>query len=61
MKKSNQPIGQLELSVRDYEGKDIGYVHLYYLVLEKRGLGMGKDLHDYALDFLGTKVLKNTI
>lgn len=34
-------IGQLELSIRKYEGRNIGYVHLYYLIPEKRGKGIG--------------------
>lgn len=50
-KERNLPIGQLELSVREYEGKDIGYVHLYYLIPDKRGTGLGRILHHYTLDF----------
>ena len=45
------PIGQLELNVKEYEGKEIGYVNLYYLVLEKRGVGLGSLLHAYAINF----------
>ncbi|GER66539.1 hypothetical protein BpJC7_15430 [Weizmannia acidilactici] len=45
------PIGQLELTVKEYEGKPIGYVNLYYLVPEKRGLGLGALLHAYAMNF----------
>lgn len=44
-------IGQLELTVREYEGKDIGYVNLYYLIPEMRGKGRGKELHNYAMRF----------
>lgn len=43
------PIGQIELTIREYEGKTIGYINLYYLIPEKRGLGLGKELHEYAL------------
>ncbi|WP_431027121.1 hypothetical protein [Lysinibacillus sp. LZ02] len=25
-------IGQLELTIREYEGRTIGYIHLYYLL-----------------------------
>jgi len=32
------PIGQLELTIKKYEGRDIGYVNLYYLIPEKRGM-----------------------
>ena len=46
-----RPIGQLELTIKDYQGERIGYVNLYYLIPEKRGLGYGKKLHDYAQDF----------
>ncbi|OLS02007.1 GNAT family N-acetyltransferase [Tissierella creatinophila] len=45
------PIGQIELTIRKYEGKTIGYTNLYYLIPEKRGLGLGKELHRYALQF----------
>lgn len=44
-------IGQLELSIRGYEGKNIGYVNLYYLIPASRGKGRGKDLHAYAVEF----------
>lgn len=46
-----KPIGQLELIIRECEGKKIGYVNLYYLIPEKRGLGLGNELHLYALKF----------
>ncbi|AIF42801.1 acetyltransferase [Virgibacillus sp. SK37] len=44
-------IGQLELSIRQYEGKRVGYVHLYYLIPDKRGKGLGAKLHTYAENF----------
>ncbi|WP_253271149.1 GNAT family N-acetyltransferase [Sporosarcina sp. D27] len=44
-------IGQLELSVKEFQGKRIGYVNLYYLIPEERGLGKGKELHNYAKQF----------
>ncbi|MGM8215414.1 GNAT family N-acetyltransferase [Bacillaceae bacterium W0354] len=44
-------IGQLELTIREYEGNDIGYVNLYYLVPEMRGQGKGQELHNYAKQF----------
>jgi RimJ/RimL family protein N-acetyltransferase len=44
-------IGQLELSIREYEGKRIGYVHLFYLIAEKRGNGLGHELQRYAMRF----------
>jgi GNAT superfamily N-acetyltransferase len=45
------PVGQLELTVKEYVGKEIGYVNLYYLVPEKRGMGLGSLLHAYAIQF----------
>ncbi|WP_370645968.1 GNAT family N-acetyltransferase [Sporolactobacillus sp. STSJ-5] len=47
----DQPVGQLELSIRKYEGKRIGYVHLFYLIAEKRGYGLGHELQQYAMRF----------
>ncbi|MED4920907.1 GNAT family N-acetyltransferase [Weizmannia sp. CD-2023] len=43
------PIGQLEVTRKDFEGKPIGYVNLYYLIPEKRGSGLGAELHAYAM------------
>lgn len=54
VKEKNQPIGQLELSIREFAGREIGYVHLYYLILEKRGKGIGKALQAYTCDFFQT-------
>ncbi|AQQ55546.1 GNAT family N-acetyltransferase [Planococcus lenghuensis] len=45
------PVGQLELSIREYEGKTIGYVNLYYLTPEYRGKRQGQELHGYAQRF----------
>ncbi|MFZ3579216.1 GNAT family N-acetyltransferase [Virgibacillus sp. DJP39] len=47
-------IGQLELTIREYQGKKIGYVNLYYLRPEKRGRGIGIELHNYAKQFFKT-------
>lgn len=41
----------LELTVKEYEGKEIGYVNLYYLIPEKRGVGLGSHIHEYAIKF----------
>ena len=48
---SGEPIGQLELTIKEYKGSKVGYVNLYYLIPEKRGMGLGKELHRYALCF----------
>lgn len=44
-------IGQLELSIKEYNGESIGYIHLFYLVPEKRGQGKGLELYQYAKQF----------
>lgn len=54
-KKANKYVGQIELSVRKYNDIDIGYVHLYYLIFEERGKGLGQVLHDYAKRFFKAK------
>lgn len=51
VKENGKYIGQLELTVREYEGKEIGYVNLYYLVPNKRGSGRGTKLDQYAKQF----------
>lgn len=51
LEENGVPIGQLELQIRSYEGQEIGYVNLYYLVPEKRGKGLGKHLHSYVVQF----------
>ncbi|MFB5664240.1 GNAT family N-acetyltransferase [Alteribacillus sp. HJP-4] len=50
-KEDGNYIGQLELTIREYEGNKIGYVNLYYLTPEMRGQGKGKALHHYAKQF----------
>ncbi|MEH6940707.1 GNAT family N-acetyltransferase [Bacillus sp. JJ722] len=44
-------IGQLELSIREYEDRNIGYINLYYLIPKKRENGIGQVLHKYAKQF----------
>ncbi|MFC5648563.1 GNAT family N-acetyltransferase [Paenibacillus solisilvae] len=44
-------IGQIELQIRNYEGRDIGYVNLFYLIPEFRGKGYGLKLLEYAENF----------
>ncbi|MGD7024276.1 GNAT family N-acetyltransferase [Rossellomorea vietnamensis] len=50
-KENGSYIGQLELTIREYEDKTIGYVNLYYLIPEMRGQGKGQELHNYAKRF----------
>ncbi|WP_251660917.1 GNAT family N-acetyltransferase [Sporosarcina aquimarina] len=47
----NKYVGQIELTIREYEGKNIGYVHLYYLISEERSKSKGQKLDDYAREF----------
>ncbi|MGM9988034.1 MAG: GNAT family N-acetyltransferase [Bacillaceae bacterium] len=49
--KNGYPIGQLELRIIQYEGKEIGYVHLYYIIEAYRNKGYGKQLVQYAEAF----------
>ena len=58
---NGEPIGQLELTVKEYEGKEIGYVNLYYLIPEKRRMGLGYLIHEYAIKFFKEIMLVNTI
>jgi GNAT superfamily N-acetyltransferase len=51
IEENNNPIGQMELQIVSYEGTNIGYVNLYYLISEYRGKGYGKKLMDYSERF----------
>src|SRR5699024_7468712 len=51
VKNDGEYVGQLELTIREYEGRNIGYINLYYLTPEMRGQGIGKELHRYAIQF----------
>ena len=44
IEKDQEPIGQMELQVREYEGNEIGYVNLFYLIPEYRSKGFRKEL-----------------
>ena len=39
VEKDDLPIGQMELQIRDFDGIEIGYVNLYYLIPEVKDLG----------------------
>ena len=43
-------VGQIEMHLREFEGRTIGFVSLFYLVPELRGKGYGKKLTQYAED-----------
>ncbi|AQQ53154.1 GNAT family N-acetyltransferase [Planococcus lenghuensis] len=50
-KESGKWIGQLELSIRTYEERKIGYIHHYYLIAAERGKEKGTVLYTYAMNF----------
>ncbi|WNR44015.1 GNAT family N-acetyltransferase [Paenibacillus roseipurpureus] len=51
IEENGQPIGQIELQIVSYEGTDIGYVNLFYLIPSYRGKGLGRELVAYAEHF----------
>ncbi|MED3570684.1 GNAT family N-acetyltransferase [Cytobacillus praedii] len=51
IEKDNFPIGQMELQIKYFEGREIGYVNLFYLIPEYRGKGLGNTLIHYAEEF----------
>lgn len=51
LEKDQEPIGQMELQIREYEGTEISYVNLFYLIPEYRSKGLGKELVRYAENF----------
>ncbi|PKF89743.1 GNAT family N-acetyltransferase [Bacillus sp. BA3] len=53
IEKDQVPIGQMELRIRAYEGTEIGYVDLFYLIPGYRSKGLGKELVRYAENFFG--------
>jgi len=53
-----EPVGQVELQIKQVENKDIGYVNLFYLIPEFRGKGYGLHLIKYAEDFFSQYNMK---
>ncbi|MEH7484402.1 GNAT family N-acetyltransferase [Neobacillus drentensis] len=51
IEEDNISIGQMELQILEFDGKEIGYVNLFYLTPEYRGKGLGKELIRYAENF----------
>lgn len=47
----DKPVGQIELQIKQFENKNVGYVNLFYLVEEYRGQGYGAKLIEYAENF----------
>ncbi|MGG3661341.1 N-acetyltransferase family protein [Bacillus gobiensis] len=58
VEENGESIGQLEMQVRKYNGYQIGYVNLFYLVPEKRGHGAGRYLYEYAIKFFKKERVK---
>lgn len=50
-------IGQIELG-GPFKDSNCGYINLYYLIPSKRGLGIGKYLDQYAMEYFKRKLLK---
>lgn len=47
----NNQVGQIELQIKHFQDKEIGYVSLFYLIEEYRGKGHGLELVKYAEQF----------
>lgn len=43
-------VGQIEMHPREFDGRQIGFVSLFYLIPEFRGKGYGEQLTKYAED-----------
>ena len=48
VEQDGQSVGQIEMHPREFEGRRIGFISLFYLVPELRGHGYGQQLTDYA-------------
>ena len=51
LKKENEYIGQVELTIKRYKNRVIGYINLYYLTKPYRGKGYAEEMHTYALRY----------
>lgn len=58
VEEGGQSIGQLELQIVTYEGREIGYANLFYLAADYRGKGRGSELISYAEDFFRKQGVK---
>ena len=54
---ANEIIGQIEMGV-SYNDPFCGYINLYYLISSKRGVGLGKALDQYAMNYFKNKQMK---
>lgn len=58
VEEEGQSIGQLELQIIMFEGREIGYANLFYLAAGYRGKGRGSDLISYAENFFRKQGVK---
>lgn len=58
IEEKNKPIGQIGLLIREYCGRQIGYVNLYYLIPKYGNRGLGRELVDYGEKFFRKLNLK---
>ncbi|WP_027964113.1 GNAT family N-acetyltransferase [Halalkalibacillus halophilus] len=50
-----EPVGQVEMTIKTYREKLIGYIHLFYIIPRLRGEGLGDQLYQYALRYFNSK------
>lgn len=58
LKKENEYIGQVELTIKRYKNGMIGYINLYYLKKSYRGKGYAEKVHKYALNYFKSHALE---
>lgn len=54
---SSTIVGQIELDLVQEDARTIGFVRLFYIVPERRGFGLGRELDRYASDFFEARNL----
>ena len=51
LKKENEYIRQIELTIKRYKNRVVGYTNLYYLAKSHREKGCAEERHTYALSY----------
>jgi ribosomal protein S18 acetylase RimI-like enzyme len=51
VEKDGKPVGQVELQIKAFDSKRVGYINLFYLIPEYRGKGYGSKLIAYTEHF----------
>ncbi|OCT11282.1 hypothetical protein A8709_06295 [Paenibacillus pectinilyticus] len=59
IEEEGQPVGQMELQIVTYEGEQIGYANLFYLIPSYRGKGHSQQLVAYAERFFSKYSVKS--